>query len=58
MQKLNKAITEGKCVSAKLLNYRRDGSTFWNQVQLGHVLDVCGKTELIIGVHSKVMITQ
>ena len=38
--KLRAAIVEGSDVSVCLLNYRIDGTTFWNQVTTGTPLEV------------------
>ncbi len=34
MQKLNRSITEGVDATSRLVNYRKDGTTFWNQVRV------------------------
>jgi len=53
--KLNRSITQGVDGGARLINYRRDGSTFWNEVQLGHIKDgATGATAFIVGVHCQV----
>jgi PAS domain S-box-containing protein len=52
--RLKKAVSEGKDVVSVLLNYRKDGTTFWNQVKLAHLKDETGKTFLIVGIQTKV----
>jgi len=39
---LREAISERRAISVELLNYRRDGSPFWNGVFLGPVYDEAG----------------
>ncbi|RZM27994.1 MAG: PAS domain-containing protein, partial [Sphingomonas sp.] len=40
---LRTAIAERRAISVELLNYRRDGSPFWNGVFLGPVYDDAGE---------------
>lgn len=40
---LRSAVAERRSVALELLNYRRDGSPFWNAVFIGPVYDVSGK---------------
>lgn len=40
---LREAIAERQSIALELLNYRRDGSPFWNAVFIGPVYDVSGK---------------
>lgn len=37
-----------------LLNYRKDGSAFWNEVSLGPVIDTDGKVRYFVGVQADV----
>lgn len=39
---LGEAVTSGKPVKTRILNYRKDGSTFWNEVSLSPIFDVHG----------------
>lgn len=48
------AIIDGRDITVVLLNYRKDGKTFWNQIQLAHLKDQSGKTFLIVGIQTKV----
>ncbi|GEO43663.1 signal transduction histidine kinase [Skermanella aerolata] len=43
------AIEEVRPVSARLLNYRRDGSTFWNQLHISPILDGVGRPAYFVG---------
>jgi len=52
--KLRLGIEQGKEASATLLNYRKDGSTFWNYIQVAPMVDHKGNTALIVGVQCEV----
>ena len=39
---LREAVSEKRSVALELLNYRRDGTSFWNAVFIGPVYDVAG----------------
>jgi PAS domain S-box-containing protein len=43
------AVAEGKDITVRLLNYRKDGTCFWNLLQLEHVYDRHDKPVSIIG---------
>jgi PAS domain S-box-containing protein len=43
VDQLRTAIAERRAVSVELLNYRRDGSPFWNGVFIGPVYDEAGE---------------
>lgn len=40
--------------TAILLNYRSDGSTFLNRIELTHLMDKDGQTPFIVGLQCKV----
>ncbi|MFD1611002.1 histidine kinase famiy protein [Sphingomonas tabacisoli] len=40
---LRDAVKEGRSVATEILNYRRDGTPFWNAVFIGPVFDQSGK---------------
>jgi len=48
--RMRDAIDQGKDVSVTLLNYRLDGSTFWNHVIISAVKDTMGEVLYFIGV--------
>ncbi len=48
------AVAEGKADRRTLLNYRRDGGTFWNDLFLSPVHDSAGNLEAFIGVQTDV----
>ncbi|MCL9817394.1 PAS domain-containing protein [Natronocalculus amylovorans] len=45
---LRTAISDGESTTVEVLNYRRDGTPFWNQVQLTPVFDTDGSIVRII----------
>ena len=47
--RLRQALDGGEDVAVKMLNYKKDGSEFWNLLQLEHVRDRHGVTTQIIG---------
>ena len=47
--RLREAIDEEKVVVVELLNYRKDGSTFWNTLHLGPIYDADGKLKYFFG---------
>lgn len=54
VQKIRKAIAEGYDASVCLLNYRIDGSTFWNQFFVAPLRDSDGNVVNYVGVQCKV----
>ncbi|MFZ0266128.1 PAS domain-containing protein [Caulobacter sp.] len=46
---LDAAIAAGEEASVELLNYRRDGSTFWNQIWISPIHDDAGKLLYFFG---------
>jgi len=53
--KIRKSIADGSDASVCLLNYRRDGSTFWNQFFIAPLRDVGGRVVNYIGVSRAVL---
>lgn len=47
---IRQAIAAGQPVVAELLNYRKDGSSFWNQLSLTPVFDTGGALRYYVGV--------
>ncbi len=39
MARLREAVSAGRAVSAEILNYRKDGTTFWNALTITPVRD-------------------
>ncbi|CAM9534025.1 unnamed protein product [Ectocarpus fasciculatus] len=54
VDKIRKAIDEGYDTSVCLLNYRADGTTFWNQFFVASLRDGKGNTVNYVGVQCKV----
>eukprot|EP00981_Chlorochromonas_danica_P003871 scaffold735_cov159-Ochromonas_danica.AAC.3 len=52
--KVSRALAEGRDYSTVLLNYRKDGRTFWNQILLSHVKDRAGRTFFVVGIQTQV----
>jgi PAS domain S-box-containing protein len=51
---IKKALIEGRDITAVLLNYRKDGKPFWNQVKMAHLKDQSGRTFLVVGIQTKI----
>jgi PAS domain S-box-containing protein len=54
VEKIRKAIEEGNDMSVCLLNYRVDGTTFWNQFFIAPLRDAAGNVTNFVGVQCKV----
>lgn len=54
VERIRKAIESGCDTSVCLLNYRADGSTFWNQFFIAALRDADGKIINYVGVQCKV----
>ena len=54
LAKLKNAIMEGREETVVIKNYRKDGTTFWNRVQLSPLRDSNNKVMLIVGLQSQV----
>ncbi|KAJ1416927.1 hypothetical protein B484DRAFT_454159 [Ochromonadaceae sp. CCMP2298] len=48
------SIIGGFDISCVVRNYRKDGTAFWNQLQLAHLKDQLGRTFLILGLQTEV----
>ncbi|NLW84586.1 MAG: SpoIIE family protein phosphatase [Phycisphaerae bacterium] len=53
-EEIRRAIAEDRPCVVELLNYRKDGSTFWNRLSITPIRDVAGKTTHYIGVLSDI----
>ena len=49
VRRIRAAVAAGEPVSEVLLNYRRDGSVFWNRVVISPVRDVHGQVTHLVG---------
>jgi PAS domain S-box len=54
VEKIRKSIDEGTDMSVCLLNYRVDGTTFWNQFFIAALRDAAGNITNYVGVQCKV----
>ncbi len=54
VEKIRRAIEEGSDMSVCLLNYRVDGTTFWNQFFISALRDAAGNITNYVGVQCKV----
>lgn len=52
--RLREAIAAGRAVEVELLNYRKDGTPFWNQLSINPVTDESGELAYFVGVQSDV----
>ncbi len=51
---IREALDEGRTVTQTLLNYRKDGTAFWNQVSISPVVDGDGELASFVGVQTDV----
>ena len=51
---LKKALDAGQAITREVLNYRKDGSTFWNEVTISPVLDALGTVTHFVGIQHDV----
>mmetsp|Transcript_1175 Transcript_1175/g.1538 ORF Transcript_1175/g.1538 Transcript_1175/m.1538 type:complete len:367 (+) Transcript_1175:129-1229(+) len=54
VERIRKAIEQGHDMSVCLLNYRVDGTTFWNQFFIAALRDAAGNVTNFVGVQCKV----
>ena len=54
VQKIREAMREGKTAKARLLNYRKDGRRFWNELNISPVEDTRGRITHFVGVQNDV----
>jgi len=52
LERLRKAMEEGASASALLRNYRKDGTLFWNNIEISPVRDAAGVITHYVGVQS------
>lgn len=50
VHRLREALSSGREATVVLLNYRKDGSTFWNQLTISPVLDAAGTVTHFVGI--------
>ena len=54
LEKLRSAIRQKQACTVQLLNYRKDGTSFWNRLSITPVRDASGNVTHFIGVQSDV----
>ncbi|WP_432543947.1 SpoIIE family protein phosphatase [Kineococcus sp. SYSU DK002] len=54
VQRIREALRAGETVTELLLNYRKDGTAFWNEVVISPVHDAQGRVTHFVGVQSDV----
>lgn len=54
IEQIRQAIKDEKPCTVEILNYRKDGSTFWNRLSITPVRDKSGRTSNFIGVQSDI----
>jgi PAS domain S-box-containing protein len=52
--RISTAVHEGRTVAETLLNYRKDGTPFWNQVVISPVVDESGAITHFVGIQADV----
>jgi PAS domain S-box-containing protein len=52
--RIREAVERGEAIVETILNYRRDGTAFWNQVSISPVLDADGRLVNFVGVQADV----
>ncbi|QDU36806.1 Blue-light-activated protein [Maioricimonas rarisocia] len=50
VERLQQAVANGDSTTVELLNYRKDGTTFWNEVTISPVLNDSGELTHFVGV--------
>lgn len=54
VREIRKAIEEDRNCEVELINYRKDGTPFWNRLSITPIQDSSGKTTHLIGIQSDV----
>ncbi|WP_432510840.1 SpoIIE family protein phosphatase [Kineococcus sp. SYSU DK001] len=54
VQRIREALAAGETITELLLNYRKDGTAFWNEVVISPVHDATGRVTHFVGVQSDV----
>jgi PAS domain S-box-containing protein len=54
IDELRTAIRERRDCAVEILNYRKDGTTFWNALAIAPVQDACGRVTHFVGVQTDV----
>jgi len=54
VQEIRQAINQGRPLTAELLNYRKDGTPFWNELSIAPVHDEDGRLTHFVGVQTDI----
>jgi hypothetical protein len=54
VQQINEAVREGERVSVTVVNYKKDGTPFLNQIQITPLRSRCGEYTHMLGILSEV----
>jgi PAS domain S-box-containing protein len=54
VEEVRVALAEGRDCNVTLLNYRRDGTPFWNELSLSPVRDAQGRTTHFVGIQTDI----
>jgi PAS domain S-box-containing protein len=52
VSQMREHVDQGRDISVTLLNYRQDGSTFWNQILISGIRDAHGELIYFIGIQN------
>lgn len=55
VKRMSEALKKQLDISVVLLNYRKDGSTFWNRIEIAHLRDEQNQVRFIVGVQNQVI---
>src|SRR5205085_12249138 len=53
LAEIRAALAEQRTITTTLLNYRKDGSAFWNQLSISPVFDGAGELVSFVGVQTE-----
>ncbi|MDQ3885884.1 MAG: SpoIIE family protein phosphatase [Actinomycetota bacterium] len=54
VERIGRALKQGRASTEVLLNYRKDGSAFWNEVSISPIHDAAGRIVNFVGVQTDV----
>jgi PAS domain S-box-containing protein len=54
VQALHEAIEQGEAITADILNYKKDGTPFWNRLRIRPIFSESGEIESFVGVQNPI----
>lgn len=54
VEKMRRALREGKACHVELRNYKKDGTLFWNEVSINPILDGAGRITHFLGIQQDI----